>query len=148
MRNFAQRKIRRRGFSLLEMATAAGLMAAILAPALSVMRDAMAQSRILHRRSLLANYAVRTLEGECASVAGSWATGTSVGTYVAEGYANIRYTSARSDAFVDGGLPDQLINIQVTVYDDANVNSTLDAGELRVDYRTKIAKLTTYENEI
>lgn len=137
----------RRGFSLLEMVTAAALMAAILVPALSVMRDAMAKSRNLHRRSLLANYAVRVLEEQCATVAGNWATGVDTGSFVSEGHANIRFDVTKSDTIVDGGLPDQLMHIQVTVYDDVDADVTLDSNELRVDYRTKVAKLNTYENE-
>jgi hypothetical protein len=137
----------RQGFSLLEMVAAAGLMAAILVPALSVMRDAMAKSRSLHQRSLLANYAVRVLEEQCASVAGSWATGTDSGSFVSEGHATIRYDVTKSDAVVDGGLLDQLMHIQVIVYDDADADVTPDSDELQVNYRTKVAKLNTYENE-
>jgi len=131
---------------LLEMVVATGLMAAVLVPALSVVRDAMSKSRSLHRQSLLANYAVRVLEEQSALVAGNWANGNTSGSFVSEGHADIQYTVTKSDALVDGGLSDQLMHIQVTVYDDADSDTTIDTNELRVDYRTKVAKLGSYEN--
>jgi len=135
------------GFSLLEMVAAAVLMTSILVPSLSVMRDAMAKSRELHRRNLLANYAVRILEDQSALAATSWVNGTIGGSFSADGYPNVRYTGTKSDAIADGGLVNQLMHIRVTVYDDANVDAALGAGELRVDYRTKVAKLNSYANE-
>jgi len=51
-------KHQRRGFSLLEMVAAAVLMISILAPSLSVMRNAMVQSREMNTRNLLATFAV------------------------------------------------------------------------------------------
>ncbi len=140
------RKKQQRGFSLLEMVMAAGLMTSIIVPALSVMRDAMAKSRNLHRRSLLANYAVRVVEGECASATGNWVVEKKSGSFVSEGHANVRYTLTKSDAISDGGLPNQLMHIRVTVFDDADGDTILDSSELRVDYRTKVARLNSYEN--
>lgn len=137
----------RRGFSLLEMVAAAVLMTSILAPSLAVMRDAMAKSRDLNRRKLLANYAVRILEDQTALVATNWVNETVSGNFSTDGYPNVRFTGTKSDAVANGGLVNQLMHIQVTVYDDANANLALDSGELKVDYRTKVAKLNSYENE-
>ena len=135
------------GFSLLEMVAAAVLMTSILVPALAVMRDAMAKSRELNRHNLLANYAVRILEDQSALVATNWVNETISGNFSSDGYPNVRYTGTKSDLVANGGLVNQLMHLRVTVYDDANANSTLDSGELRVDYRTKVAKLNSYENE-
>jgi len=137
----------RRGFSLLEMVAAAVLMTSIIAPALAVMRDSMANSRDLNRRNLLANYAVRILEDQSSLVATNWVNETISGNFTSDGYPNVRYSATKSDAVANGGLVNQLMHLQVTVYDDANANLTLDSGELRVDYRTKVAKLNSYENE-
>jgi len=125
---------------------AAGLMTSILVPSLSVMRDAMAKSRDLHRRSLLANYAVRVVEDECASASGNWVVEKKSGSFVSEGHANIRYTLKKTDSALEGGLPNRLMHIQVTVFDDADADTVLDAGELQVFYRTKVARLNAYEN--
>ena len=138
---------KRRGFSLLEMAAASALIASILVPSLSVMRDAMATSLEVGRRTLLANYAVMVLEDYTAQTATNWTTTSGGGDFTADGYPNIRFTVTRSDNPVDGGLTNQLMHIEVTVFDDADADTVLDAGELRVDYRTKVAKLNSYENE-
>ena len=137
----------KRGFSLLEMLAAAALVTGTMVPALVVMRDAMATSRDLHRRQLLANYAVRILEDQAAYVATSWSGAVVTGDFGADGHSRIRYTLTKSDNPSDGGLVNQLMNLEVTVYDDANANSSLDASEIRETYRTKVAKLNTYENE-
>jgi hypothetical protein len=39
------------------------------------------------------------------------------------------------------------MHVQVTTFDDANGNSALDASEESVRFRTKVAKLLTYQNE-
>jgi len=145
--NLVDKNRPRRGFSLLEMVAAAVLMTSILAPSLSVMRDSMSKSRELHRRNLLANYAVRVLEDQSALVATNWVNESIAGSFSSDGHPNVRYTGSKSDAIADGGLVNQLMHVQVTVYDDADADSALDAGELRVDYRTKVAKLNSYENE-
>jgi len=147
------------GFSLLEMVAAAALVTGTMVPALAVIRDAMAQSRDLHRRNLLGNYVVQILEEQAAYVAfgdepisdPNWANAISnsptSGDFAGDSNENIRYTMTTSDNPANGGLLDQLMNIEVTVYDDANGNDSLDAGELQETYRTKVAKLNTYENE-
>ncbi|NOZ38813.1 MAG: hypothetical protein GXP24_01130 [Planctomycetes bacterium] len=135
------------GFSLLEMVMAAALVTGTVVPALAVIRDSMAKSRDLHRQKLLANYAVRILEDQAAFVATNWANATVTGDFTTDGHANIRYTLTKSDDPADGGLVGQLMNLEVTVYDDADGNDTLDAGEIQETYRTKVAKLNTYENE-
>ena len=140
-------KKRQCGFSLLEIVTASALVASILVPALSVMRDAMAQSREVNRRNLLANYAVRILEDQLALTATNWASSTVSGNFSSDGYPNVRYTVTKSDNPADGGLTNQLMHIQTTVYDDADQDAMLDVGELKVNYRTKVAKLGSYENE-
>ncbi|MCG8450751.1 MAG: hypothetical protein MI725_14370 [Pirellulales bacterium] len=136
-----------RAFSLLEMAAALALIAGTLVPALAVVRDAMATSRETHRRNLLANYAVRILEDQSALVATNWVNATINGNFASDGHTNIRYTATKSDATADGGLVNQLMHVEVTVYDDADADMTLDTSELQETYRTKIAKLNSYENE-
>ncbi len=135
------------GFSLLEMMAATALVASTLVPALSLIRDAMAQSREMNRRNLLANYAVRILEEQTALAATNWTNATVTGDFSSDGYTSLRYTATKSDAVVDGGLVDRLMHIRVTVYDDADGNSSVGTNELQINFRTKVAKLVTYENE-
>ena len=135
------------GFSLLEMMAAAALVAGTVVPALGVIRDAMTQSRELHRRHLLSNYAVRILEDQTAYAATNWINATLTGDFTADGHSAIRFSLTRSDTVAAGGLVGQLMNITVTVYDDADGDLTLGTTELQETYRTKVAKLNSYENE-
>lgn len=137
----------RRGFSLLEMLAAAALVTGTVVPALTVIRDAMATSRDLHRRQLLANYAVRILEDRAAYVSTNWFNVVVDNDFSTDGHENIRYTLIQSDDPSDGGITDQLMNLEVTVYDDGDGDDSLDVGELQEVYRTKVAKLNSYENE-
>lgn len=139
-------KTRRRGLSLLEMTAATVLVAGTLVPSLAVMRDAMSVSREGVKRHLIANYAVQILENQSAIVMRSWTTGSVTGNFSADGYTAVRYSVTRTDAPASGGLTNQLMHITVTVYYDENGNSAMDSGELRVTYRTKVAKLSTYQN--
>jgi prepilin-type N-terminal cleavage/methylation domain-containing protein len=137
----------RRGFSLLEMVLATALLAGTLAPALAVMRDAMAVSRETTVRSLLANYAVQKLEEHSAVAIGSWTNATVTGDFSADNNPTLRYSVTRSDLPANGGIAGQLMSVRVTVFEDLDGDSTADANEVQLMMRTKIAKLNTYENE-
>lgn len=137
----------RSGFSLLEMVMASALIVGALVPTMSVMRDAMSKSRDMSRRNLLANYAVSVLEARCASLMDNWSSTTTSGNFSGDGHATIRYTATSSDSAGQGGLTNQLMHIQVTVFDDTDADASLNANELRVVYRTKIARLQSYEDE-
>jgi hypothetical protein len=126
---------------------AATLVAGTLVPTMAVMRDAMSKSRELSRRNLLANYAVSVLESQTALTIANWSTAATSGNFGGDGHPTIRYTVNRSDAPADGGVTGQLMHIRVTVFDDSDGDLTLDANELSVLYRTKVARLQSYEDE-
>jgi hypothetical protein len=128
------------------MIAATALLAGTLAPALALMRDAMSASREAHRRHMLANYAVTVLEYAAGASMQNWGNDTTTGNFATDGHPTIRYQLTRSDNPADGGLTDRLLHLRATVYDDANNNSIADASELKVRYRTKVAKLLTYQN--
>ncbi len=141
------------GFSLLEMVMAAALVTGTVVPALAVIRDAMAKSRDLHRQKLRANYAVQILEEQAAYVAAGSNNSNWDNALLASPIddnltvSGFRFTLTFSDSPGSGGLTNRLMNIEVTVYDDADGDLTLDADELQETYRTKVAKLNTYEND-
>ncbi len=141
------RRYLRHAFSLLEMAMAATLVAGTLIPTMTVMRDAMAKSRELSRRNLLSNYAVSVLESQAATVMTNWSNTTATGTFTSDGHPNIRYSSVCSDAPANGGIINELMHIQVTVFDDTDGDTTADTNELSVLYRTKVANLQSYHDE-
>lgn len=130
------------------MIAAAALLAGTVVPALAVIRNSMVQSRELHQRNLMANYAVQMMEDQAAYVARNWTSTTLAGDFSTDGHGGIRYTLTRSDAVSDGGIVGSLMNISITIYEDADGDDTLDATEIRESYRTKVAKLNTYENEL
>jgi prepilin-type N-terminal cleavage/methylation domain-containing protein len=134
------------GFSLLEMLAATAIVAGTLAPALAVMRDAMAISREAVQRNLISNYAVQVLEGQAALAMQNWSNGTVSGNFASDGYTTIKYTAVRSDAVASGGLVNRLMHIQVTAYEDKDADSVADSNELKVSVRTKVAKMTNYTN--
>lgn len=134
-------------FSLLEMVMASALIAGSLIPTLSVIRDALAKSRDLSRRNLLSNYAVSILERQTAINMKVWSNSSTTGSFATDGHAQIRYTQLSSDDPANGGITNQLMHIQVKVFDDADGDSVADSGELTVNYRTKIAKLQSYDDE-
>lgn len=135
------------GFSLLEVALAAVLIAGTLVPAAAVLREAMQLSREASRRELLAILAVRATEEQQARTMRSWSSATETGNFSADGYPAIRYIVERSDNPADNGIVNRLMQIKTTVYDDENGDLALTAGEVQVVVRTKVAKLISYENQ-
>jgi hypothetical protein len=129
------------------MIAATALTAATLAPALAVVRDAMAVSREGVKRNLLANYAVKVLEEQSALVMQNWTSATSSGNFAADGNGTLKWIAVKSDAPANGGLTNRLMHIQVTTYEDVNGNSAADSTELKINFRTKVAKLLSYESE-
>ena len=129
------------------MIAATSLVAGTLAPALGVMRDAMSASRDAHRRHLMANYAVSVLEYAAAASMQSWGSDTSTGNFASDGYPTLRYQLTRSDSPASGGVAGRLLHLQALVYDDVDNDSIADAAERKIRFRTKVAKLLTYQNE-
>jgi hypothetical protein len=56
----------------------------------------------------------------------------------------LRFVAVVSEAAGDGGITDQLMAITVTVWHDANGNSSRDANESYTTMASKVAKLATY----
>lgn len=136
-----------RAFSLLEMLMAAALVTGTVVPALAVIRDAMGESREMHARKLLSNFAVLLIEEQCAYAAMHWTNATDSDTLAAQGYSDLAYDLRRTDSATYGGIVGRLMHIEVTVFDDRNGDLIPDSNELQVTFRTKVARLNTYENE-
>jgi hypothetical protein len=135
----------RRGHTLLEVIVAGGMMVVAIVPALGLMRDGAARSRDLEARQLLTTLGVGLLDRELATAAASWQTTTASGDFSAEGHANLHYSVVRSDSSSDGGIADRLMTVRVIVWDDWNNDNLATGGEPRAVFRTKIAKLASYE---
>ena len=138
------RDARRRATSLLELTVAVGLLALTLVPALRLMRDAVGWGESVDNRELIATLCVSKLEEQLASVAGNWANSTASGSFSSEGFSAIRYDVTASDAVSDGGLVDQLMTVTVTVWHDADGDTTLDSGESYTTMASKVANMAAY----
>ncbi|HEX3599082.1 MAG TPA: hypothetical protein VHU84_03005, partial [Lacipirellulaceae bacterium] len=135
---------KRLAYSLLEVVMASGICASALVPALAVMRDGMALGEIIDTRHLLLLYGVSKMEEQLAVVGATWATGTVTGNFASDGQSSIRYSVTRSDSAANGGITNQLMNVSVTTFNDANGNGVMDTGEARLTFTTKVAKLVSY----
>ena len=138
---FAQRS----GYSLVEVVAAIALMAATLVPAVEFVRYGMERSFEDDRRQLLALYAASQVEERIGMVAANWIEGTTTGSYSADGHPSIRFITVCSDEPASGGIPNTLMDIRSTVYEDANGDGSLSTGEMRCTFRTKIGRFATYE---
>jgi hypothetical protein len=135
----------RRAYSLLEVALASSICATAIVPALALMRDGMTNLAKIDTDHMLLLYGVQKMEEQQAVCARSWTTGSTSGSFSADGHANIRYSVTRSDSAASGGITNRLMYISVTTYSDDNGNSAMDAGESRLTFTTKVSKLATYQ---
>lgn len=126
---------------------AAVLVTGTVVPALAVIRDAMAQSREMHKRKLLASFAVMLLEEQTAYASTNWNNVTDENDLASYGYSELGFHMRQSDDPTYGGIVGQLMHVEVTVFDDLNGDILPNANEMQVTYRTKVAKLNSYENE-
>jgi len=130
----------------LELIAAATIIATALVPALRVMGESLRISRELEIGALMTSACVSRLEHEMAKSAASWDLANSSGDLAAEGQASVKYTVVKGDSVAEGGIPDTLMAITVTVWNDRNENDVLDAGEPSVTYGTKIPNLRNYQD--
>ena len=139
----------RRGHSLLEVVIAGALMAIALVPALRLMRDGLGVNHEIETRELLTTFCISKLEEHLALSSADWDAGGNVGDFSAEGYPDVRFDVACSDAAGDGGIEDQLMAITVTVWDDRDADQSLDGGEEpSVTMGGKVAQLASYQSEV
>ena len=143
-------KIKRRstrGQTLLELIAATTIIGATLVPGLNLMRDSLRISRQIETDTLMATLSVGKLEEYLAKTSANWQATNLTGDYSADGYSQLNYEVIRSHSVVDGGIPDSLMMIQSTIWNDANNNGTLDSGERNVVFASKLARVVSYELE-
>jgi prepilin-type N-terminal cleavage/methylation domain-containing protein len=136
---------RHRGFSLLEVLMAGTVLAVVLVPALEVMRRSLEMARDVETVQMTTTLCVSKMEEQLALAAYGFTSATTNGNFSADGYASIRFTATRSDTTLSGGIPDRLMAITVTVWQDDNGNSALNAGEISTSLTTKVAKMAIYQ---
>lgn len=149
------RPIVRAGQSLLELVAATTIIAITLVPALRMMRDSLRVGRETETSNLMATLAASRLEEYLLLSAGQWGaippgnfwnTTTVSGNYAAEGYPNLKFSVVRTDSAPEG-IPARLLSITATVWNDADNDNALDAGESRSTFASKLARNVAYTYE-
>lgn len=146
---------RRSGQTLLELVAATTIIAITLVPALRMMRDAIRIGRETQTSNLLATYAASKLEEYLLLSAGQWGgvpvgtpwgTTTATGNFSADGNATLKFSVVRTDS-APNGISSRLLSITATVWNDVDNDDTLDAGESRSVFASKLARNAAYTNE-
>ena len=91
---------------------------------------------------------VSKMEQHLGVVAGSFTAAKDAGEFSGAGYADVFYQVVCTDETASGGIPDQLMVIQATVWQDSNGNKAVDTGELKTSMTTKVAKMALYQEQI
>jgi hypothetical protein len=123
------------------------VIALALVPALRLMRDSVRAVGNLETSNLLATLCASKLEEHLQSTAVSWTPGTVVGDFAAQGQPRFRFQVVHSDNAADGGIPNALMSITATAWDDSDGDGALDGGERRVTFASKLARVVSYQRE-
>jgi hypothetical protein len=137
----------RHGNTMLEVVAASVILAGTLVPALRMMRDSLGVARDVETNDMMTTFCASRLEQALSQTCASWNTNTEAGDYTAVGYSNVRYSVTKSDAGVDGGIPDRLMAITAIVWNDANGNGAFESSEKNVRFASKLAKSVSYNYE-
>lgn len=141
-----RRRPARPGNSLLELVAAATIIATTLVPALQIMGESLRISGDVETGALMTTVCVSRLEEEMARSAAAWDLTDTSGNYAALGHADVKYSVVKGDTVAEGGIPDALMAIIVTVWQDRDGDDLRDASEPSVIYGTKISKLRNYQD--
>ncbi|MEX2559277.1 MAG: hypothetical protein WD403_05145 [Pirellulales bacterium] len=137
----------RPGHTLLELVAATALLTITLVPALRIMRDTLANSRKTETLGILTALCVDKLEQYLVLTGADWQETTATGSFASLGHPSYHYRVERSDDLADGGIPNRLMAVTATAFDDQNSSGALEAGEPYVRFSTKVAQLRSYRNE-
>ena len=137
-------QLRRCGYSLLDTLAAGTVLAIVLVPAYSAMRQGLEWSRDAAALQNTTTLCVAKMEEHLATVASSFSAATDSGNFSADGFAEFKYSVTCTDNAVSGGIPDQLMVITATVWQDDDNDGVLDDGEISTSLSTNVAKITTY----
>ncbi len=125
---------------------ASSLTALAIVPALAVMRDSIELGASLDTKNMITTLCVAKLEEHLALAAASFAETNASGDFSSTGYGMLRYSVSRSAAVKAGGIPDQLMTVTVTVWNDADSDTVQDPDESALTLASKIAKMAKYQN--
>ena len=131
---------RHRSFTFVEVIAATAVLAICIVPATKYLVDSMTLRRELERERALVILAIQTIEEQMAVINGGFTTAQVTGTFASQGLPEIAYEIVRTDESTDGGIPDLLMGIAVSVWYDENRNLQHDSNEALVELHTKMAR--------
>jgi len=134
----------RRGYTLLELVAATFMVAAIVIPSMSLMRHCMEYSSKIESRNAMTTLCAGKLEQHLALGAVTFTNATARGDFTAEGYPALCYRVQRSQNAADGGIPNRLMAVWATVWEDSDGDRSPDTDELEVSLAGKVAKIAGY----
>jgi hypothetical protein len=101
----------------------------------------------LETSNLLDTLCASKLEEHLLRNAVSWNPGTVTGDFAAQGQPGFRFQVVHSDNPADGGIPNALMSITATAWDDSDGDGNWDAGERRATFASKLARNVSYQRE-
>lgn len=131
---------RKKGQTLLELVAATTIIAVALVPALRIMRDTMRIGRESETANLLATFAASKLEEHLVRTAGTWDTTTDADLIPGYEARLLRYSVTKVD---ETGL----MRLTSRAWEDTDNDTTWDAGEMQVNFSTKVARNVAYQQE-
>ena len=125
---------------MLELVAATTVIAIALVPALRIMRDTMRVGRETETANLLATYSASKLEEHLVRTAGSWSTTGETGLIPGYEAQLLRFSVTKVD---ETGL----MRLTSRAWEDTDNDATWDAGEMQVNFSTKVARNVAYQQE-
>jgi hypothetical protein len=109
------------------------------------MKRGLELARDVETVQLTTTLCVSKMEEHLAYAGHGFTTGNFSGNFATDGYASMRFTASRSDTVLAGGIPDRLMAVTVTVWQDDNGNGVLNSGEISTSFSTKVARMGIYQ---
>lgn len=139
--------MRRAGYTLLEVVAASALTGGLLVASLALLRRAVDLSDLVDRQNLLETLCVAKLEETLNTTAATFTPSDVSGTFASQGFSSVRFRVIATDSGASGGITNRLMAVTCTVWNDANGDAALTAGENSVVLATKVAKMALYTAE-
>jgi hypothetical protein len=123
----------------LELTASSFIVGAMLVPTIVFMRDASRFTRDLETRSVMHLMCTNKMEQQCAFAAQYFENRELKGDFGGQDFPNLCYESSSTTASSSGGIPNQLMAIEVNVWQDTDNDKRLDSGERSISMRTKVS---------
>ena len=139
------RRRHRHGYTILELVACSFIVGLMIVPSTVFMRDAIRFTARMENRAIMHSLCFNAIEVQCAQVSETFKTAKLQGDFSTQGYPNFAFQTIASSSKKDGGIPNLLMVIKSSVWEDLDKDRRLDADELAVTLETKIAHVEAEE---